>query len=126
LGRPPSPAPAPAGRCDRPGGRRRPPGATGQPPAQPREGDLMITLVRHGETDWSRSGRHTGRTDVPLTDAGRRQAGQAGAKLAHQQFELVLTSPLSRAVETCQLSGMGDGEPCADLLEWDYGEYEGG
>ena len=85
----------------------------------------MITLVRHGETDWSRSGRHTGRTDVPLTDAGRRQAGQAGAKLAHHQFELVLTSPLSRAVETCRLAGMGDGDPCDDLMEWDYGAYEG-
>jgi probable phosphoglycerate mutase len=85
----------------------------------------MITLVRHGETDWSRSGRHTGRTDVPLTDVGRRQAVQAGTKLAHHHFGLVLTSPLSRAVETCRLAGMGDGEPCDDLREWDYGAYEG-
>jgi probable phosphoglycerate mutase len=85
----------------------------------------MITLVRHGETDWSRSGRHTGRTDVPLTDAGRRQAKEAGTKLADRRFALVLTSPLSRATETCRLAGMGEGEPCDDLLEWDYGDFEG-
>jgi broad specificity phosphatase PhoE len=62
---------------------------------------------------------------VPLTDVGRRQAGHAGTRLVHHQFELVLTSPLSRALETCRLAGMGDGERCNDLLEWDYGDYEG-
>ncbi|TMM17874.1 MAG: histidine phosphatase family protein [Actinobacteria bacterium] len=86
---------------------------------------MIATLVRHGETDWSRSGRHTGRTDVPLTDGGRRQAEQAGAELAGRRFWRVLTSPLTRATETCRLAGMGDGEPCDDLLEWDYGDYEG-
>jgi probable phosphoglycerate mutase len=85
----------------------------------------MITLVRHGETEWSRSGRHTGRTDVPLTDAGRRQAEQVGARLAHRPFSLVLTSPLSRAADTCRLAGVGDAERCEDLREWDYGAYEG-
>jgi probable phosphoglycerate mutase len=85
----------------------------------------MIILVRHGETEWSRSGRHTGRTDVPLTDVGRWQAEQTGKKLAGQRFSLVLTSPLSRAEETCALAGIGDGEPCDDLREWDYGDYEG-
>ena len=85
----------------------------------------MITLVRHGETDWTRSGRHTGRTDVPLTDVGRRQAEQAGKKLAGHHFDLVLSSPLSRAAETCRLAGLGDGELCDDLREWDYGDYEG-
>jgi probable phosphoglycerate mutase len=85
----------------------------------------MITLVRHGETEWSRSGRHTGRTDVPLSDAGRQQAKLVGTKLADRRFARVLTSPLSRAVETCRLAGMGEGEPCEDLLEWDYGAYEG-
>ena len=85
----------------------------------------MITLVRHGETEWSRSGRHTGRTDVPLTELGREQARRAGSKLADRNFALVLTSPLSRAEETCRLAGVGEGEPCDDLLEWDYGEYEG-
>ena len=85
----------------------------------------MITLVRHGETEWSRSGRHTGRTDVPLTDAGRRQAEQVGTKLAGQRFSLVLTSPLSRAEETRRLAGVSDGQRCEDLREWDYGDYEG-
>jgi probable phosphoglycerate mutase len=85
----------------------------------------MITLVRHGETEWSRSGRHTGRTDVPLTDGGRQQAKQVGTKLADRVFARVLTSPLSRAMETCRLAGMEEAEPCEDLLEWDYGAYEG-
>ncbi len=85
----------------------------------------MITVVRHGETEWSRSGRHTGRTDVLLTDAGRRQANQAGVRLTDGRFARVLTSPLSRAAETCRLAGMGEGVPCDDLLEWDYGAYEG-
>lgn len=85
----------------------------------------MITLVRHGETEWSRSGRHTGRTDVPLTDVGRHQAERVGVRLAGRRFARVMTSPLSRATETCRLSGIGDGERCDDLREWDYGDYEG-
>jgi broad specificity phosphatase PhoE len=85
-----------------------------------------VVLVRHGETDWSRTGRHTGRTDVPLTSEGRRQAALTGSRLRHRVWSLVLTSPLSRASETCRLAGFGDrSELDPDLLEWDYGEYEG-
>jgi probable phosphoglycerate mutase len=62
---------------------------------------------------------------VPLTEGGRQQAKQVGIKLADRRFARVLTSPLSRAAETCRLAGMGEGEPCEDLLEWDYGAYEG-
>lgn len=83
-------------------------------------------LVRHGQTEWSRTGRHTGRTDVPLEPEGRAEAKAAGALLAGRRFSLVLTSPLERALETCRLAGFGDAaETCPDLLEWDYGEYEG-
>ena len=85
-----------------------------------------IVLIRHGETEWSRDGRHTGRTDIPLTDAGRRQAALVGEWLAGRTFARVLTSPLGRALETCRLAGFGDrAEPREELLEWDYGEYEG-
>ncbi|HEX4538878.1 MAG TPA: histidine phosphatase family protein [Acidimicrobiales bacterium] len=97
----------------------------GDPAAHPLERKLTITLVRHGQTEWSLSGRHTGRTDVPLTETGRRQAMQVGTKLANRRFALVLTSPASRAVDTCRLAGMGEGERSDDLLEWDYGAYEG-
>jgi probable phosphoglycerate mutase len=85
-----------------------------------------VVLVRHGETEWSRAGRHTGRTDVPLTEQGRRDAEALGAALRERQLALVLTSPLQRAVETCRLAGLG-GVAVArdDLREWDYGEYEG-
>ncbi|MGH3111613.1 MAG: histidine phosphatase family protein, partial [Gaiellaceae bacterium] len=86
----------------------------------------QIVLVRHGETEWSRDGRHTGRTDVALTEPGRVEAGALGAVLDGWSFELVLTSPLSRATETCRLAGFGDvAIPSDDLLEWDYGAYEG-
>jgi broad specificity phosphatase PhoE len=85
-----------------------------------------IVLVRHGETEWSRAGKHTGRTDVPLTDEGRAQAVALGATLRGRRFALVLTSPLSRALETCRLTGLGDvAQERADLMEWDYGAYEG-
>jgi broad specificity phosphatase PhoE len=85
-----------------------------------------IWLVRHGETEWSKSGQHTGRTDVPLTAEGVRQGRALGRHLAGRQFVRVFTSPLARARETCRLAGFGDGaEVSADLLEWDYGIYEG-
>jgi probable phosphoglycerate mutase len=85
-----------------------------------------VVLVRHGETEWSRDGRHTGRTDVPLTEDGRREAEALGASLRRRRFDLLLTSPLSRALETCRLAGLGDvAVRCDDLVEWDYGAYEG-
>jgi probable phosphoglycerate mutase len=85
-----------------------------------------IWLLRHGETEWSASGRHTGRTDVPLTAAGRRQAEALGRYLAGRRFALVLTSPLDRARETCRLAGYeAAARTSDDLREWDYGIYEG-
>jgi broad specificity phosphatase PhoE len=87
---------------------------------------MEVVLVRHGETEWSRDGRHTGRTDVPLTDEGRTQAGRLGDALADWSFTRVLASPLARALDTCRLAGFGDRAELSDaLLEWDYGEYEG-
>ena len=85
-----------------------------------------LWLVRHGETEWSLSGQHTGSTDVPLTDNGRAQAKALGALVAGRSFARVLSSPKSRALETCRLAGFGDDvETTDDLLEWDYGDYEG-
>ena len=85
-----------------------------------------IWLVRHGETEWSLSGAHTGRTDIPLTGNGRSQAEALGCALAGHAFALVLSSPRSRALETCRLAGFGDVvEIDPDLAEWDYGDYEG-
>jgi len=85
-----------------------------------------IWLMRHGETAWTLSGAHTGRTDIPLTPAGERQAAEIGRCLAGRRFALVLTSPLSRARETCRLAGYGDvAQIDPNLHEWDYGAYEG-
>lgn len=85
-----------------------------------------LVVVRHGETGWSKDGRHTGRTDVPLLESGRSQARSLASRLAGRTFSLVLTSPLQRASLTCQLAGFGTrAEEADDLVEWDYGEYEG-
>lgn len=85
-----------------------------------------VFLVRHGETEWSRTGKHTGRTDIPLTERGREQAVAVGAALRGRRFALVLTSPLERAAETCRLAGYGEvAERREELMEWDYGAYEG-
>jgi probable phosphoglycerate mutase len=83
-----------------------------------------VVLVRHGETEWSASGRHTGRTDVPLTDQGRAQGADLARLLTRWQFVVSLTSPLQRAAETCELSGL-EGTVDDDLREWDYGRHEG-
>ncbi|MFI6446227.1 histidine phosphatase family protein [Kitasatospora sp. NPDC050543] len=90
-----------------------------------------IVLVRHGETEWSATGRHTGRTDIPLTEEGRAMASALGARLAKAPWNglpdaIVLTSPLSRAEETCELAGFGGrAVERPELMEWDYGRYEG-
>ena len=85
-----------------------------------------VFLVRHAETEWTVSGRHTGRTDIPLTPGGERAAERLAAALAHLPVTQVLSSPLSRARRTCELSGFGDRMSLeADLMEWNYGQYEG-
>jgi probable phosphoglycerate mutase len=86
----------------------------------------MIVLARHGQTEWSLSGQHTSRTDLPLLEEGRRRAAEIGAELAGRPFAVVLCSPLLRARETCELAGFGDRAVITDdIKEWDYGEYEG-
>ncbi len=89
-------------------------------------GEHEIVLVRHAETEWSLTGRHTGRTDIPLTEQGRAAAAALAPRLRGRSFALVLVSPLRRARETCELCGLGaQARPLEQLLEWDYGDYEG-
>lgn len=86
---------------------------------------MEVVLVRHGETDWTRTRQHTGRTDLPLTEEGRKQGRLVGEALTGRAFPLVLTSPLRRALETCELAGLGAAAQARDdLAEWDYGDYE--
>jgi probable phosphoglycerate mutase len=89
-------------------------------------GQRVVVLVRHGETEWSKSGQHTGRIDIPLTERGRADAALLQERLARYAFARVLTSPLSRALETCVIAGFGgQAEKRPDLMEWNYGQYEG-
>lgn len=92
----------------------------------PKSAALELWLIRHGETEWSASGKHTSRSEVPLTVRGRQSAQAIGQYLAPQQFSMVLTSPRQRAQETCRIAGYS---ACAlvdeNLAEWDYGDYEG-
>jgi probable phosphoglycerate mutase len=86
----------------------------------------MLYLIRHGETPWSASGKHTGVTDVPLTPQGEKEAERLGAYLAHISFTRVFTSPAKRAKETCRIAGCdAQATISPGLLEWDYGRYEG-
>jgi probable phosphoglycerate mutase len=86
----------------------------------------VVYIARHGETAWSLSGQHTGRTDLPLTDRGERTARRLGERLKELTFADVLNSPLQRASRTCALAGFGDVTVVdPDLVEWDYGQYEG-
>jgi probable phosphoglycerate mutase len=84
-----------------------------------------LWIVRHGETEWSASGRHTSHTDIGLTAAGEAAARALVPRLADVEFDLVLTSPMERARRTAALAGFGDACVCDDLVEWDYGDYEG-
>jgi broad specificity phosphatase PhoE len=85
-----------------------------------------VFVVRHGETEWSKSGRHTGRRDLPLTPDGEAMAAKVGVRLRGERFAAVFTSPLQRASRTCELAGFGAvAEKVPDLMEWDYGEYDG-
>jgi probable phosphoglycerate mutase len=84
-----------------------------------------LLLARHGQTEWSANGRHTSRTDLPLTENARRLARRLAPLLVDRRFALVLTSPMRRAIETCRLAGVKDSQVRDDLREWDYGDYEG-
>lgn len=87
--------------------------------------DVTVWLVRHGETEWSRSGQHTGTTDLPLTELGERQARAVRDVLGDLRPALVLSSPLQRALRTAELADLRVDETVDDLVEWNYGEYEG-
>jgi broad specificity phosphatase PhoE len=87
--------------------------------------DAEVWLVRHGETEWSRDHKHTSHTDIPLTDVGVEVAKQLADRLDGRSFDRVLTSPLQRARRTAELAGFPDAEVDDDLVEWDYGDYEG-
>ncbi|MGZ4718559.1 MAG: histidine phosphatase family protein [Acidimicrobiales bacterium] len=102
------------------------PGTDGDPDTDGEVGRHDLWLVRHGATRWSEDGRHTGRTDIPLLAAGEAQADAVGRRLQGRPFALVLVSPLARARETCRRAGYADqAQIDPDLVEWDYGEYEG-
>jgi probable phosphoglycerate mutase len=94
--------------------------------SKPSVGAGDVLLIRHAETEWSRDGRHTGRTDIPLTDHGREVAREMGPQLEGLELAAVLVSPSLRARETCELCGLGgQAQLREDLLEWDYGDYDG-
>jgi broad specificity phosphatase PhoE len=95
------------------------------PNAAQDHGQGSLVLLRHGETEWSRSGQHTGRTDLPLTSRGEQLGEQTGKLLHGRVFSLVLTSPLQRALRTAELAGLCEAEVDDNLMEWDYGGYEG-
>src|SRR5258707_5964065 len=85
----------------------------------------QLILLRHGETEWSASGRHTGRTEIPLTARGEAAAAALAPALARREIRAVFTSPASRAVRTAELAGLHDAQPGPELWGWDYGGYEG-
>src|SRR5271154_2924655 len=94
--------------------------------SDPLEAKMNVFAVRHGETAWSLSGQHTGSTDIPLTEHGERNALRIRERLAGLSFAMVLTSPLQRAIQTCHLAGFGSAARAdSNLVEWNYGNYEG-